>query len=119
MLGDAPKTPQKEGKITANRKRKIRISVRLTEEEHRELLKKCELTGLSIEGLVRKLIDGNEIRARPTKEYLKLEKGMAAIGNNINQVAHVANLCKCVKSEQIQQLIDMMGDLWDLLWECR
>lgn len=103
--------------ILANRNRPIRISVRLNEEEHQKLLKQCESTGLPIEGLIRKLIQGVSVKARPPDSYFDLRREVAAIGNNINQIAYVANLSGNVTPEQIQQTKDLLTTIWELLLE--
>lgn len=91
------------------------IIIRLNENEKKYLIQKSKECGLKMEPFVRKLIMDCEIKAKPTDEYVKLIREINAIGNNINQIAHVANSCgqisyasiNCIKEnqEQILQLV--------------
>lgn len=101
----------------AIRKRNIRISVRLNRQEHRLLKEKCRQTGLTIEGLVRNLIDGCEIRPRPPDSYKDLARELSAIGNNINQITHLANSTGYVSRAQVEQLASLMAQVWQLVQE--
>lgn len=101
----------------AIRKRNIRISVRLNRQEHQMLKEKCRQTGLTIEGLVRSLISDCEIRPRPPNSYKDLARELAAIGNNINQITHLANSTGYVSRAQIEQLAGYMAQVWQLVQE--
>ncbi len=101
----------------AIRKRNIRISVRLNRQEHRMLKEKCRQTGLTIEGLVRNLIDGCEIRPRPPDSYKDLAREIAAVGNNLNQIAHTANSTGYVSHAQMEQVVLIMSRIWKLVQE--
>ena len=103
--------------LLANRSRPIRVSVRLNEAEHQALMTQCKASGLSIEALIRKRICGFEVKARPPDSYFALRREVAAIGNNINQIAYVANLSGKVTPEQIQQTKDLLTKIWTLLLE--
>lgn len=63
------------------------------------------------------LIMGEEIRAKPPEEYLKLVREINAIGNNINQIAHIANTQKFVNREQIRNIIDYLDDIMEKVRE--
>ena len=101
----------------AIRKRNIRISVRLNRQEHRLLKEKCRQTGLTIEGLVRNLTHGCEIRPRPPDSYKDLARELSAIGNNINQITHLANSTGYVSRAQVEQLASLMAQVWQLVQE--
>lgn len=103
--------------ILANRNRKIRISVRLNESEHQALRSQCEASSLSMEGLIRKRICGVTVKARPPESYFALRREVAAIGNNINQIAYVANLSGKATPEQVQQTKELLAQIWALLLE--
>ena len=42
-----------------------------------------------------------EIKPRPPEAYGKLLRELSAIGNNINQIAHIANMKKDVSIDEI------------------
>lgn len=65
------------------------------------LQKQVVLSGLKTEPFLRKLIMGAEIKPRPPEAYGKLLRELSAIGNNINQIAHIANMKKEVSMDEI------------------
>lgn len=68
-----------------------KITVRLTDKEYAKLREMSETSGLKMEPVIRKLLVGYEIRPRPNATYIKLIKELSAVGNNLNQIAHLAN----------------------------
>lgn len=70
-----------------------------------------------MEGLIRKLICGVTVKARPPDSYFDLRREIAAVGNNINQIAYVANLSGKASPEQIQQTKELLSEIWALLLE--
>lgn len=99
------------------RKRMIKISVRLNEQEHTHLKRLSETTGLKMEPLVRQLILGRELRPRPPENLAALLRQMSAMGNNINQIAKVANSARFVRSEDIEAIQKMQDELWQAIKE--
>lgn len=89
-----------------------RLSVRMNEKEYAHLKKLTEASGLKMEPLIRKLIMGQEIHQRPPAEMPELLRQMSAIGNNINQIAKVANSSKFVRQEDIKEIQKMQSDLY-------
>ena len=89
-----------------------RLSVRMNEKEYAHLKKLTEASELKMEPLIRKLIMGQEIHQRPPAEMPELLRQMSAIGNNINQIAKVANSSKFVRQEDIKEIQKMQSDLW-------
>ena len=94
------------------RKRRKAVLFRLTEKEYEHLQDLSEKSGLKMEPLIRKLIMGQEIHQRPPAEMPELLRQMSAIGNNINQIAKVANSSKFVRQEDIKEIQKMQSDLW-------
>ena len=94
------------------RKRMIKISVRLNEQEHTHLKRLSETTGLKMEPLVRQLILGRELKPRPPENLAALLRQMSAMGNNINQIAKTANSSKFIRSEDIEEIKRMQSELW-------
>ena len=99
------------------RKRMIKISVRLNEQEHTHLKRLSEITGLKMEPLVRQLILGRELKPRPPENLAALLRQMSAMGNNINQIAKVANSSKFIRSEDIEAIQKMQDELWQAIKE--
>ena len=94
------------------RKREKAILCWLNEKEYEHLKKQAGTSGLTVSALIRKLIMGQEIHQRPPAEIPELLRQMSAIGNNINQIAKVANSSKFVRQEDIKEIQKMQSDLW-------
>ena len=89
----------------------IKQTIRLTEKQHLHLKIQAQKSGLKMEPYVRKLIMGFEVKARPPNEYAQLIKEVNAIGNNINQIAHIANAEGTISEEKIKELKQYQNDL--------
>ena len=99
------------------RKRMIKISVRLNEQEHTHLKRLSETTGLKMEPLIRQLILGRDVKPRPPENLAELLRKISAVGNNINQIAKVANSSKFIRSEDIEEIQKMQDELWQAIKE--
>ena len=87
------------------------VLVRLTKKEKQALQKKSKACSMKMEPFIRKLIMGVEIKARPPNEYVQLIREVNAIGNNINQIAHIANAEGRISEEKIKELKQYQNDL--------
>ena len=72
--------------------RSKKISIRLSEKEYAHLKEQADLAGLKIEPFLRNLISGVKMKPRPKEEWAELIRQISAVGNNINQIAHHANI---------------------------
>ena len=91
--------------------------MRLNEQEYAHLKQLSETTGLKMEPLVRQLILGRELKPRPPENLAALLRQMSAMGNNINQIAKVANSSKFIRSEDIEAIQKMQDELWQAIKE--
>lgn len=73
------------------RKRNIRHVVRLDEKENEKFLKKIEICSVSKEKCLRYLIMGYAPQPRLPNEFNEMIMQLRAIGNNLNQIAMIAN----------------------------
>ena len=87
----------------------------MDETEYRHLQEQCSVTGLSASALVRKLLDGAQLRPRPPDEYTWLLRELSAIGNNINQIAYWANAQKSVREAEIVDAAVLAKKAWELV----
>ena len=71
--------------------RKIKIDLRLNEEEAEELNRDVEKSGRSREAYLRALIRSRPLKERPSVELGAILKSLQQINNNMNQVALKAN----------------------------
>ena len=72
--------------------RSKKISIRLSEKEYLHLKEQADLAGLKNEPFLRNLISGVKMKPRPKEEWAELIRQVSAVGNNINQIAHRANI---------------------------
>ena len=90
--------------------KKMKLSVRVSAKEYAHLKKQSELAGLKMEPFIRKLIMGTEISPRPPDEYRKILYQLSAIGNSVNQIAHMANAQKFVSSVKINEAVALVDE---------
>mgnify|MGYP004708067289 FL=1 len=98
---------------------KIKISVRLTEQEHKRLKSQATACALKMEPYIRKLIMGKEVRPRPPDEYIKLLREINAIGNNINQIAHIANAEQRISENKINEVLHLQNEIMRMVRSVR
>jgi hypothetical protein len=94
------------------RTRGIKISVRLNRGEHEHLKKQSEKSGLPMEVLVRSLIMGIDIKPIPADQLGEIRRQLSSIGNNINQIARVANGTGHIDKEDIDAIKTMQTQIW-------
>ena len=97
------------------RKRAIKISVRLNEQEHEHLKKQARLSGYPMEPFIRALIMGITLKPRPPDEYRELLRELSAIGNNANQLAHQANARGEATQGEIEEAVRLIQEAWQLV----
>lgn len=95
--------------------KKIKLSVRLTDAEHRHLKKQADNAGLKMEPYIRRLIARKEVKPRPPEEYYKILTELNHIGNNINQIARVANAERHITTDRINTAVKMVDDIMDIV----
>ena len=67
------------------------ITIRLTADEYAHVKQLSKSSGLKMEPAIRALVMGVNLYPRPPDEYAEIRRQLAAIGNNINQLASKAN----------------------------
>lgn len=75
------------------------IKVRLTENQLVFLNEKVKKTGISREAYLRKLIEGYVPNEQPSKELHEVIYQLRKIGNNMNQIARIANSTETINQE--------------------
>lgn len=93
-----------------NRKRDIHISLWLDEKENKSLAKLKNETKLSISNTIRKLITDGKINM-PSFLSLQAVRELNAIGNNINQIARIANTLDMVMIDELREQIDKLKEV--------
>lgn len=106
--------PRKGYRKPAAEARTISVNVRLTPHEKSALMQHVEASDVSgIADFIRHLISGAEIKRRPQHAYAKLidqlamlNRKLASIDNNLNQLARIANSGGRVAEIDLQQALD-------------
>ena len=97
------------------RMRNRRFSLWLDDKDFDHLTKQSKIEGLKKEVFIRRLLNGECIRARPPDTYYKLWKEINAIGVNINQIAHIANATGTISQEQIELVKKYQNEIIKLM----
>ena len=119
LLGESLLRPRKhcrrilhKKEVRDYRKTKKQLTVRFTEEEYAALKGKCEIAGMKMEPFVRALVEGCRIKPAPPDSYNKLRQQLSAIGNNLNQLTHIANATGRVSASQLDRAQSLLEDMW-------
>lgn len=88
------------------------VVVHLNDKEYDRLNQKCRQAGLRREQFARAAFEGINIRPRPPDTYKELAREIAAVGNNLNQIAHRVNSTGYVTQAQFEQVMDIMSRIW-------
>ena len=122
VRGAAPKTPKVRiasqiethfmWEVRDTRKRNWHVSVWLNDAELGHLRRQAAAAGLGVDPFLRSLILGVELRPRPPDTYAALLRELSAIGNNINQIAHIANAERHISDDRIDSAVNLMNDVW-------
>ena len=97
------------------RKRSHHVSVWMNEAEYKHLKAQAQIAGMGVDPFIRNLVAGVQLRPRPPDEYTALLRELAAIGNNINQIAHWANARKSIHEPEIVEAAVLANKAWRLV----
>ena len=92
-------------------KRYMEIKVRFTKEEFDRLKALVDVTGLSREEFVRRLIVGATIREKPPAEYAEIVRSLHRIGSNIEQILVKARSLGFVDGIMLKEVADKIDEL--------
>lgn len=67
-----------------------------------------------MEVYLRTLIAGEKMRPRPPNEYAEIRRQLAAIGNNINQIARAVNARGFATKEEIAVITAAQEMIWTI-----
>ena len=101
------------------RKRNIRFELCLNEEENICLNELCHKTRLNKSTLIRYLILGYKPAEAPPIEYKVLIRELRAIGNNINQIAHIANAEQHISESKINEVLHLQNEIMRMVRSVR
>lgn len=77
--------------------------IRLSDEMLEQLNRCVSMTSLSREAYVRSLLNGYLPKAQPSDDFHEVIAQLRAIGNNLNQIAYVANRSGYIDSDEYKK----------------
>ena len=100
----------------AERLRPVQMKFYVTEEEKNFIYKKMSLIGVkNLSAYLRKMaIDGQLVRIETT-DLDEICRQISGIAKNINQIAKKVNTTGDLYSEEMQELKEMVKELWRIL----
>lgn len=90
------------------------MTLRLNAAEYAHLCQQAKAAGLKKEPFIRTLIMGVNLRPRPPDEYAEIRRQLAAIGNNINQIARAVNARGFASGEDIAAITTAQETIWNI-----
>lgn len=98
-----------------NRTRETQLKFRVNEEEKNFIdIKMKEANISNREAYLRKMAIDGAIITSNFEETKKLIFELNKIGTNINQIAHIANTNATIQKEEIEELKEMVKQIWQL-----
>lgn len=89
-----------------------KFDMRMTEQDYKRLTRKARKCGLTRSGYIRLLIHDYNPRQTPPADYFGMTRELKEIGNNMNQIAFMANATGLINeewySEQASHLRDVL-----------
>lgn len=93
------------------RNRRIKKQIWLNDEEYYILKTRSEAVGMNASNYIRKLLVGYKPKEKPPEEFYVAIKNIRAIGNNINQIARMANARGVVDMLRFNKEVDKLDQL--------
>ena len=90
------------------------ITIRLTADEYAHVKQLSKDSGLKMEPAIRTLIMGVNLYPRPPDEYAEIRRQLAAIGNNINQIAKRVNAGGPTYQADMEEIRERLDQIWQL-----
>lgn len=102
-------------------RRKIKIDLRLSEDEAALLNSDVEKSGYSREAYLRAMIKQRPIKERPPMDLVDVLKSLQQINNNMNQIATKANSLNFVDTAAYWENVDLLkgtiGKLLEVMYD--
>ena len=87
---------------------KRQFTVRLSSKEYELLLRTAQDCGLSMSAYVRQIINGYKPKEAPSMDFYRMMQELRAIGNNINQIAYVANMTGLIDEDSYHAMAHLV-----------
>ncbi len=87
------------------------FNCRMDEATHTKLIRLAEKSGRKKSAVVRMLIHGTPIVEMPPADYHRMTKEMYSIGNNMNQIAKLANATGRIDAQAFSRTVVWLRDV--------
>ena len=92
------------------------MSIRVSERERREIEEKAAATGMTPSAYIRTMaLDGGNVDTTSHEDRQKLMYELSTIGNNINQIARMANTNVFISKSDVQEVNEQLKQIQRLL----
>ena len=92
------------------------MSIRVSERERREIEEKAMNTGMTPSAYIRTMaLDGGNVDTTIHDDRQKLMHELSAIGNNLNQIARMANTNVFISKSDVQDVKEQLQQIQRLL----
>ena len=88
----------------------------LTPEQYQLLSGSAKKCGLTRRAFIVRLLEGTEVKARPSQEIKNLRTEIHHIGNNINQIARSVN-AGIATAEDAKQVLYLLTQVYELMYQ--
>ena len=95
------------------RKRNHKLQVWLSDHEAYLLSRKSESCKMNSSTFIRSIINDYDLREAPPLDYYKVVAELRAIGNNLNQVARIANTTGKIDERLYKENVDKLVKVTD------
>ena len=89
-----------------------KLNFYVSDEVRKKLEKLSNDSGLTMTAVITKLISEREIHPLRTDVLLRIYNEPNRIGNNINQIAHIANAERHISDSRIDSAVNLINDVW-------
>ena len=92
------------------------LHIELTPTQYKLLCDNAGQCGLTKRAFIIRLLEGTEVRARPSQEIKALRTEIHHIGNNINQIARSVN-AGIAKTEDAKRGLYLLDQVYELMYQ--
>lgn len=92
------------------------LHIELTSAQYQLLTEKARQCGLTKRAFILRLLEGKEIRARPSDEVKALRTEIHHIGNNINQIARRVN-AGIAGAGEAKRALYLLDQVYELMYQ--
>ena len=93
-----------------------KICLRLNADEAQKLITNAKACGLTRTAYLRRLLNGYDLKPRPSTELEALRTEIHQIGNNINQLARKAN-AGFASRDEVTRALRMLDRVYELMYQ--